>query len=475
MITGTMFVIIVTRRLTPEEFGLWTLIGSMVVYVSIVQPIITYWATRQMARGEEVGKTALATGGLFSIGGFAIYSIIAIFVSFQLGAELLILMLASALVPLTIVNNILNGICLSFKPQSISYGLLVFETTKVPFGFLLVVLMELGIVGAILTTIVASSIRLIILFILAKERIIGEIKTKVIKFWLRMSWLTVYVSMPGMLKSFDILIFSFMTNSLIGLAFWGIGQTISTKIAASESLSQGLYPKLLATRKQDIARLNLQRTMYFAIPLLGATVVFAKPILYVLNPIYIDITLVVILLSFRSIIGMLTSIFFTILQAFETVDLDKSANFKQYVKSKLFYLPTLHFIFSGSYLAILAIILMLRDSNMTDEVTVNIWASIYVAVSVPFMLYGLIAIKKFHNITFPYRAIGKYIGVTLVSSIIVFLILENYLTYEPSIWDFLPQLIPIIVVGGLFYFGITYVIDQSSRELFKSIIKELKK
>ena len=75
-----MFVIIVTRRLTPEEFGLWTLIGSMVVYVSIVQPIITYWATRQMARGEEVGKPALATGGVFAIGGFARYSIIAIFV-----------------------------------------------------------------------------------------------------------------------------------------------------------------------------------------------------------------------------------------------------------------------------------------------------------------------------------------------------------------------------------------------------------
>ena len=158
MITGTMFVIFVTRRLSAEEFGLWTLIGSMLVYVTIIQPIITYWSTRQLARGEEVGKTAFGSGWILSAIGFVVYSLIAIGVSFQLGTDLFILLLAGALIPLTFLSTVLNGISLSFKPQITSYGLLTFESIKVPIGFLLVVFMDLGIIGAILTGIVAINV-----------------------------------------------------------------------------------------------------------------------------------------------------------------------------------------------------------------------------------------------------------------------------------------------------------------------------
>ena len=115
VITGTIFVIMVTRKLTPDELGLWTLIGSIVGYVTIIDPIVTYWTTRQIARGEQVGKTALATNGLFSGGAFAIYIGASVFVSYSLGADLWLLILASALVPLTFFTNtsLLSSICTS--------------------------------------------------------------------------------------------------------------------------------------------------------------------------------------------------------------------------------------------------------------------------------------------------------------------------------------------------------------------------
>ena len=40
VVTGTIFVIIVTRQLSPEDFGLWTLVGSIVSYVIIINPIV---------------------------------------------------------------------------------------------------------------------------------------------------------------------------------------------------------------------------------------------------------------------------------------------------------------------------------------------------------------------------------------------------------------------------------------------------
>ena len=34
--TGIIFTIIVTRQLTPEEFGTWNLIGGLIVYAVII-------------------------------------------------------------------------------------------------------------------------------------------------------------------------------------------------------------------------------------------------------------------------------------------------------------------------------------------------------------------------------------------------------------------------------------------------------
>jgi len=41
--TGLAFVLIVTRRLSPEEFGTWALLGTIIGYLLISERIISYW------------------------------------------------------------------------------------------------------------------------------------------------------------------------------------------------------------------------------------------------------------------------------------------------------------------------------------------------------------------------------------------------------------------------------------------------
>jgi hypothetical protein len=475
MITGTLFVIFVTRRLSPEEFGLWTLIGSMLVYVTIIQPVITYWSTRQLARGEDVGKTAFASGWMFSGIGFIGYSLIAIAISFQLGTDLFILLLAGALIPLTFLSTVINGISLSYKPQNISYGLVVFESVKVPIGFLLVVFMDLGIVGAILTSIAASGVRLIFLIILSREKLLGVFKKHVLKLWLKLSWLSIFISLPGMLISLDVLLVSFFTNSLLILAFWGSAHAISGRLAASESLTQGLYPKLLSSPQKEIATLNLKRTLYFAIPFLGLVIVFAKPLLHILNPIYADAYLILIILSIKAIVALVMNIFFNIIGAYENIDKDSNATFREYVQSKLFFIPTLKLILTGAYLSSLSVFLFLYSIEYTEIEAATIWALIFAIIHIPFLFYGYIIIKNQHQIAFPFVSVGKYIGATLVSSTVVYFLILNYLTYSQSIWDFIPQFFPILILGGTIYFGITFLVDKNSRELFYLIFKEFKR
>ena len=80
LFTGLAFTLIVTRQLSEEEFGTWGLISAIIVYATIINPIINYWSTREIARGQESGKTAFVSNGIFSAGGMFVYIIIAFFV-----------------------------------------------------------------------------------------------------------------------------------------------------------------------------------------------------------------------------------------------------------------------------------------------------------------------------------------------------------------------------------------------------------
>jgi O-antigen/teichoic acid export membrane protein len=475
VITGTIFVVIVTRQLSPEDFGLWTLIGSLVSYVTIVNPIVTYWTTRHIARGENVGKTALSTNVLFSLGGVVVYSIMAIMLSDTLGADLLILLLAAGLIPTIFLENILNSIAHGYKPQAVSYGLVVFESTKIPLGFIMVVFLELGIFGVIITSIIASVLKIIILVILTREQLVGKIKHDLIKFWLRLSWLTLYMSLFGFIRRLDVLLVSVVSGSLIGIAYWGAATTATNLITHSGHISHGLYPKLLATGKKAFAEENLKRIMYFAVPILGATIIFAKPILNILNPEYVNGESIVIILSFRSILAILLGFSLNIIESYEKIDLDKQANFKQFFKSKLFLVPTLNILHSIVYLGGLGIFLLLISMEMTDVYIVTIWSLIFTITYIPFVIYGLFLINKNYKIKLPINHMGKYIIATIVAGIPIYYIVSRELILSNRIYEFLPQFIPIVILGSILYLGITYLIDKDTRVLGKSIFIEMKK
>lgn len=475
VITGTIFTIIVTRQLTPEELGLWTLIGSLVSYVVIVEPIVSFWTLRQIARNEKVGKTSTMTSGLLSIGAFIAYIIISFQVSSSLKADLFPIILASTLVPLTFVNNTLSAIGISHKPQGVSYAIVSFEVTKLPFGFVFVYLMETGLVGAILATIFATLAKTFVLLYVTREKLLGSIKKEIMRFWFKLSWIPLYSNGSGFVFTLDVLIFSLITNSFLGLAFWGVANAVANMVGHAGQISHAVYPKIIATQQKGFAEENLKRLMFFAIPMVAGSFVFAKPALHILNPLYIEGVYIIYFLSIRTLINILTNFFYNIISAYETIDINKGASFRQYVKSKLFFIPTLNYIMNGSYIALLTIFLIsIRSQSFSDVHVIETWSIILLAVNTPFMIYGLLMVQKKHMFFFPSKSILKLSIAAFTSSIITFFIQEKTIVYEKSIFDFLPQIIPLLIVGGLIYIGITYLIDKSTREFIQSIMKEIK-
>lgn len=476
VITGTFFVIIVTRRLSPDEFGLWTLVNNVLFYVLILDPIISYWTTRQIARGEKVGKSAVLTGSLFSGAGFVIFFIMLIFVSSNLNVNLYVLLLAVTFAPLNIISGILGSICLGYKPHLVSYGIFAFETSKPVLGFAFVYLLHMGIGGAFLAVILASTIRIIMLTVTIWPLLRGKIQKQIIKFWLRMSWLVAYRHISGIIFRLDVLLISVSMNSLSILAFWGATQTIGYVAINAGNIAQALSSKIIATGQKEISEEIMRKTMYFAIPITAASIVFAKVALNILNPLYVGIVYSVYLVSLASFFNVIRGVNYTVLTSYETVDVDKQSSFKEYVKSKLFLVPTLNYIYYTSYVALLAFFLfVVRTPQMSQIFVVSIWSLILFTTTVPFAVYTTVLMKRQYNIRFPYVTTIKYVVVATLSSIMIVYISQDTLEYNENISNFIPQVIPFILIGTFLYFGITYLIDPATKNLFRSIISEITK
>ena len=474
-ITGIIFVIIVTRQLDPVDFGLWTFIGNLVSYVLVVHPLISYWSMRQISRGIEVGKTAIFSSGILSTIAFSIYLIIAFYFSDLTESSIQFYLLASLLIPLNLFSNVLNSISLGYKPQTVSYGIAFFELSKIPLGLILVYFLEWGLLGVILTVVLSTTIKVSLLFYYVRQKLSGKIKLKVLKFWFKMSWLSGFSQIAGLIHRMDIAIFTLLFTSFTGLAFWGAAMTIGTLVLHSGKIYQALHPKILATEKKGIAIETIKRTFFFGIPFLCATIIFGKIGLYILNPLYVNVIFIVYIYAIFVFIQILKELFFEIGRGFEKVDKNFESNFRDYLHSNLFKIPSLNVLFSSSYLIILTVFLIYAKlENFAEIEILTYWGLIQLLVSIPFAVYSYFLINKKYDISIPIKEILVYIGIGFISSLITYVAMENYLVFQESVFILLPSVLPFLLLGVFLYFGLAFLVDPSIRLLYRKILLEFK-
>jgi len=474
VITGMIFILIVTRSLTPEEFGTWGLIGGLITYVIVLEPVISYWTTREIARDIDSGKTAVLSSGIFSIGGILAFLVIAFFVSEPTGADVDILFFAALMIPFTFLNRTLSSIAIGWKPQVNSYGILVLDIAKLPAAIIFVYFMGLGVTGAILSMIVATSISIIVLAIASRSKLQKSFNKDYLKNWLKRAWIPSYMK-SAQFVVFDVLVFSLLTGSVVGLAYWVAATTMGTIVRHSNQLTRGVYPKLLSGGRKEHLQSNLMKLFFFAFPFMAFSIAFAKPGLFVLNPIYDIAVLVVVFITFRSFLHMLNGSFTQALQGIEKVDTKQSTQ-KDYLKSKLFYLPSVRMLRRGVYLGSLAVgVFILMQSGASAKELVIYWAIISALAQLPFTIYFYYLVRKNFPLSLDIITIMKYLVISFGVFGGVYLLMEEFLEYEPSILEFLPNLIPFLLLGVSAYLGLTYLTDKGTRKLFKAIILEIKR
>ena len=136
--TGIIFTLIVTRSVTPEEYGTWGLIVGLITYVMLIGPIVSYWSTRDTARNIQSGKTAIWSSMLISIGAISIYILISYLMSDYTNVEKNVLLFAATLIPVLFLTQILTAINLGWKPHVVSYSTIAYGISSIPLALFLI-------------------------------------------------------------------------------------------------------------------------------------------------------------------------------------------------------------------------------------------------------------------------------------------------------------------------------------------------
>ncbi len=474
IVSGLGFILILTQSLPPEEFGTWRLVIGFTVQVGIIQSLVGYWAIRETARGIESGKTAVFTTGVLSIVGIFVYLLIAYFTGIQTDAEQNILFFGVILIPAIFFESVLSQITLGWKPQISSYSRLSFGILKVPLALIMLYFFDMGVSGVFLSIFLAYLSSITILLIFSRKKIQTKIKFQYVKSWIKRAWIPLYQELNTLIFSLDVLVFSLISGSVMGLAYFAAAWSVGSFTANAAAISSATYPKLLAGGEHRYLKDNTTRLLYFAIPLVSISIAFSKPALYALNPLYEVVSLAVIFFSIRILFFTLSKTFSNFLLGQENVDIDTTTSFKNYIKSRLFFIPTVRLIRFSVYLGSLILMLFLLGKEASPTTLVLFWSIIAFLTEIPFTLYFYFLVRKNFHFNMEFNLILKYVLVSAVVFSIMFVIMDNYLEYKTDILEFLPSLLFFVVLAMGSYFLMTYFVDLKTRKLIKAIINELK-
>lgn len=472
--TGLMFSIIVTRRLTGEDFGIWQIIGLMIGYSLIPSSIFNYWVTRYIARGAKVAKTGMIMNMIMAPIATIVYIIASIFLTQRIQSPLVYFLIAGFQVILYYTLSTLESIAQGIKPEVQSYGFFLFEVTKVVLAIWLVIELKMGMIGAILAVSFAQMAQIFLVALMIRDTITGKFNKELVKGWLKVFWLPIFGTLSGMLYNLDGLIVPAITGSPLPLTYFKVPSIISNVITYSGFLATALYPKLLRFGRKEDVEVAIRFVLTFGIPMSVGAFVLARPLLYLLNPAYADLIWILRVLIPAALISSLSGIFGTVLVGTEKVELNSNLRFKDFMKSRLFIVPLITYVSSTFYIIALTILLYFSFIWKIDHVSLTFfWAILSLLVVLFSTIYVYTLAKKVMDFKFKSISLLKYLSCSGIMAIILQSLKYN-LEYIPTFSVYVISILALVGFGAFIYTIMLSIIDKEFRNMVFAIFRNVK-
>jgi O-antigen/teichoic acid export membrane protein len=463
--TGLAFVYMITRSVSTEEFGIWGNVSDILNYFILLATVLPFWTTRFVAR-EHAGsaRTGVVVNIFISIASASIYLALlpTILSALQItGTYTILYFIISILILELHTTSALEAVLLAKQPQTIGYGLLIYEVCKVALGFTLIIHLKLGLLGATYSMITSYIIQIVLYMKLTAKELKESVRWTYLREWLKASPINLYNIVGNRVAAFT-LILLFIYGEL-ARSYYGAALTIANVIAYSTFLSYALYPKLLSkTDPKDIST-SLKMVLMPAVPMTIGAIILSDSYLTILSPDYAEAKLVLSVLAIYIFILSLSQVFRTVVMGTEKIDAKAKIPFKQLIKTRLFQIFTLPYIQSVITLPTTFFALFYIAKTQLEAATYLALISLIVGLAM--LLCTYVIARKCLTFNFPWKNSAKY---TIASVAMAALL---YIIPHPTR---LLLTVGLTILGGIVYFAVLAVIDWETRELIKSVMSEVK-
>lgn len=459
--TGLLFTLMITRSVSPEEYGIYGNLGDVLSYFTLTSTIIPFWVTRFVARSWPGSfKTGFAINTLMGLTSAALYLLLlpGIMRALGVGPDHMPIYLVAAI---SIFNGhtlaVLEATLYPKRPEKIGFGLLIFEVSKVVSGFVLIVNLKMGLMGALMATIIASLSQFLFYLRYLVRGFMEAISWAYAREWFKASILNVYSLVGGRLLAFaNILLFVY--GGEISRAYYGAASAIASIVAYSSSLSFALYPKLLSGAEPADIRLSLKMVLMFAIPMSIGAIILSRDLLLILNPLYGAAALILIVLSINALFASISSPLESIIMGIERFDAEAKISYKRAFRSKLFLMLSLQYVQAAMVVPLIYVVL---SSLPLDALSSALYFAVISTIGGTALTTAkyLIA-KSCINFSMPWSYAGKCLLASLAMA-------SGLLILQAP-----PKLIVVLakaLAGAIIYFALLLFIDRESREIGKLV------
>lgn len=467
VITGMVYTLLITRNTTKAQYGTWTNLFDLMAYFVLLASALPFWTTRFVARGKEGAvKTGLASNLIIALISVALYIPIVSLIISALGiseAYLALYLVASVqIIELYLINALEAGLRAE-RPQTIGYGLLIVEIGKVAFAYILIMILQDTLRGAMIGFLIAVSIQMAYYVKLLSHNLNQKIQWSYVKEWLKGSTANIYY-LIGTQTAAVIFILLFIFGGAAARGNYGAASTIASIISYSIFLSFALYPKLLAESNLKDVTTSLKMVLMFAIPMAAGALVMPNSFLIILEKSYSEAAPILSLLAVDTLIATMSQFFVWVLFGFERLDEDSKIPLKQLTRSSIFKVFTLPYIQAAITLP--ATFFVLSNFALNEPVLAGMYVVIInmtVHLAIFLVLYAILI--KTVRIRIPWKSIAKYVFASSIMATILFVI------PHPTR---ISTTLGAVAIGGIVYLTLLMAIDKETRASFSLIWQKIR-
>jgi O-antigen/teichoic acid export membrane protein len=473
VVTGLAFTLLLTRNLSPADFGVWSNIFTVVGYFTIASGLLPFWITRFAARKMEGAiKTGFSATIVIALVGMAVY-VPFIFPYMQAAnTQAPIYVAVYLLAALEILNiyliSLLESSLRAVKPQAIGYGLLVEEVTKVTIA--LALLLALGFSQvlpiAMVSLISAAAIQVLYYIRLLAPSLKEKVHWKYLRQWLKGSTVNIYTAVGSQLLSFTFILLFF---SAVGKEATGDLQaaiTFANIIGYASFVSYAVYPRLLANScSEEEVALSFRTTLMAAFPLATITLTMPTSLLTILNAQYSEAWPILVLYTLDALIILISNFYNSCVLGVERLDEKGNVPLRELIRSKIFKVFTLPYIQAAIALPTAYYLLSQFTSSSSAVQAATYVVAIIIGVQATTFIGLYLTMRKSIRLTVDWRSIGKYLFAAALAALVL-LVIPNTTTLTLTFGK--------AVAGLATYTAVLLAIDAEARKLPVLIFREIK-